>query len=209
MRHEFVGGNLALDFANTVHSRGLADPGDDLKAAADLVEWAGQAGLLRREEIARLRRAPAEKARFRRALALREMLYEIFSRSARGKKPRSEALRRFQGFYQSAIWSAEFHPSAAHYRLAWPRTTHPLERALREIARSAANLLTSEALTRVRQCAGETCSWLFLDTSRNRLRRWCDMKVCGNRAKVQRFRRRNPHRASAALGPASGSLVRS
>ena len=189
MRYEFVGGNLALDFANTVHSRGLADPGDDLKVAADLVEWASQAGLLR--GAARLRRAPAEKARFQRALALREVVYEIFSRTAKEKKPRPETVRTLQNFYRSAIGCAEFHPSADHYRLAWPSTIHPLERALGEIVRSAASLLTSEALTRVRQCAGEACSWLFLDTSRNGLRRWCDMKVCGNRAKVQRFRRRN------------------
>ncbi len=195
MRYEFVGGNLALDFANTVHNHGMADPGDDLKVVADLVEWAGQAGLLRGTEIAKLRRDPPRNTQFRRALALREVLYEIFRRTAKGKKPRQEALRRFQSFYQSAIRCAEFHPSTDHYRLTWPRRLHPLERALREIARSAAGLLTSEALTRVRQCAGENCSWLFLDTSRNRLRRWCDMKACGNRAKVQRFRRRNPHRA--------------
>jgi predicted RNA-binding Zn ribbon-like protein len=50
------------------------------------------------------------------------------------------------------------------------------------------DLLTSEALTRVRRCSGETCSWLFVDNSRNRMRRWCDMQVCGNRAKVRRFR---------------------
>jgi predicted RNA-binding Zn ribbon-like protein len=190
MRYEFVGGNLALDFANTVHSHGMADPGDDLKIAADFVTWASQAGLLRRSEIARLQRASPENARFRRALALREVLYEIFSRTANGKKPRSQALQTLQNFYQSAIRYAQFYPLAGHYRLAWPTTTHPLERVSLEIARSAASLLTSEALTRVRQCSGETCSWLFLDTSRNGLRRWCDMKACGNRAKVQRFRRR-------------------
>jgi len=191
MRYEFVGGNLALDFVNTVHSRGMTDPGEDLKVTADLVEWAGQAGLLRTIEIAQLRGAPPQNARFRRALVLREVLYEIFSRAAKGKRPRSHSLQTFQDFYQNAIRHAEFHPSDHYYRLAWSTATHPLERALREITRSAAILLTSEALTRVRQCPGARCSWLFLDTSRNRLRRWCDMKACGNRAKVQRFRRRS------------------
>lgn len=191
MRYEFIGGNLALDFANTVHNHGMADPEDDLKSTGDLAEWANQAGLLRPGEMARLKRAPADNAQFRKALDLREMLYEIFSRKARSKKPGWLALREFQGVYQSAIRHAEFHPTADHYRLAWPEATPPLERALREIVRSAAGLLTSEALPRVRQCAGEKCSWLFVDTSRNGLRCWCDMKACGNRAKVQRFRRRN------------------
>jgi predicted RNA-binding Zn ribbon-like protein len=189
MRYEFVGGNLALDFANTVHNHGTADPEDDLKSATDLVEWTGQAELLRGGGLARLRTAAAEKPRFQHALALREVVYDIFSRTAKGKKPRPEALRRFQSFYQSAIRHVEFHRLADHYRLEWPATTHPLDRALQEIARSAATLLTSEALARVRQCQGQACSWLFLDTSRNGLRRWCDMKACGNRAKVQRFRR--------------------
>lgn len=194
MDYEFLGGNLALDFANTVHNHGMADPGDDLKTTADLVGWAAQAGLLRDAETRQLRRVPADEAGFRRALALRELLYEIFSRAAAGKKPEAEALQAFQNIYQNAIRHAEFHPVANHYRLTWPAAAHPLERVLWEIARSAANLLTSEALTRVRQCSGEACSWLFVDTSRNRLRRWCDMKACGNRAKVRRFRRRSHSR---------------
>lgn len=200
MEYEFLGGNLALDFANTVHSHGMSDPGDDLMTVADLVEWAAQARLLRDTETRKLRRVHADQVQFRRALALREWLYEIFSRAARGKEPRPRALRDFQSFYQNAIRRAEFHPVANHYRLTWPAATHPLERILQEIARSAADLLTSEALTRVRQCSGENCSWLFVDNSRNGMRRWCDMKACGNRAKVQRFRRSRSRAAGKSLG---------
>src|SRR5579864_2567493 len=103
MEYEFLAGNLALDFANTVHSHGTADPGDDLKTAADLVEWAAQAGLFRNAETRQLQNAPADEARFRRALALREQLYEIFRRAAKGKKQEQAMLRTFQGFYQNAI----------------------------------------------------------------------------------------------------------
>ena len=60
------------------------------------------------------------------------------------------------------------------------------------VARAAADLLTSPLVARVRVCAGVTCDWLFLDLSRNRSRRWCDMAVCGNRAKVRRFREAHP-----------------
>jgi predicted RNA-binding Zn ribbon-like protein len=56
------------------------------------------------------------------------------------------------------------------------------------VARSAAELLQSEELGRVRRCDGEDCRWLFLDTSRSRNRRWCDMADCGNTAKVRRYR---------------------
>jgi predicted RNA-binding Zn ribbon-like protein len=190
MQHEFIGGNLALDFANTVHNHGTADPEDDLKVAADLVEWATQAGLLHNREARHAGRVRDNTARLRRALALRELLYGIFSRVAEGKRPKREALHTFQDLYRNATGQAEFQAEANRYRLAWS-AIDPLERVSHEIIRSAASLLTSEALTRVRQCAGDNCSWLFVDTSRNGLRRWCDMKACGNRAKVQRFRRRS------------------
>jgi predicted RNA-binding Zn ribbon-like protein len=168
MDYEFLGGNLALDFTNTLHSHGESDPGEDLKSVADLVEWATQAGLLRDMEIHKLGRVHADQVRFQRALALRELLYEIFSLTARGKKPTPRALRNFQSFYQDAIRRAEFRPVANHYRLMWPAATHPLERISQEIARSAADLLTSEAFTRVRQCSGEE---LFLVVCRQQPQR--------------------------------------
>ena len=59
---------------------------------------------------------------------------------------------------------------------------------LRPVIRAAVELLTSDEILRVRTCADDSCAWLFLDTTRNRTRRWCDMKVCGNRSKVRRFR---------------------
>ena len=62
---------------------------------------------------------------------------------------------------------------------------------LAPVIKSAVDLLTSGAIGRVRTCAADTCEWLFIDTTKNRTRRWCDMKVCGNRAKVRRFRSRS------------------
>jgi predicted RNA-binding Zn ribbon-like protein len=58
------------------------------------------------------------------------------------------------------------------------------------IAHSALQLLLSDALARVRACGADSCRWLFLDTSKNHTRRWCNMKVCGNRAKARRFQER-------------------
>ena len=62
----------------------------------------------------------------------------------------------------------------------------PLRRPLWPVLWSAADLLTSDRLARVRSCGDPRCGWLFLDTSRNRSRRWCDMADCGNRAKARR-----------------------
>ena len=61
---------------------------------------------------------------------------------------------------------------------------------LNPIVRSAAELLASDELKKVKTCADPACGWLFLDVSRNRRRRWCDMQDCGNRAKASRFYRK-------------------
>ena len=49
---------------------------------------------------------------------------------------------------------------------------------------SAAELLVSEKINSVKSCGG--CGWLFLDTTKSGRRRWCDMRICGNRAKSRR-----------------------
>lgn len=58
------------------------------------------------------------------------------------------------------------------------------------VLRSAAGILNSGSQARVRRCADESCGRLFIDESRNRSRRWCDMASCGNLAKVRRYRQR-------------------
>ena len=70
--------------------------------------------------------------------------------------------------------------------MAWPGFAEELESLIWPVAKSAADLLTSERLERVRECAGGTCGWLFIDASKNHSRRWCDMRDCGNAAKAKR-----------------------
>ena len=65
-----------------------------------------------------------------------------------------------------------------------------MEAILYRIVKSAADLLVSAELQRLRECADPECGWLFLDFSRNHSRRWCSMESCGNRAKARRFYRR-------------------
>jgi predicted RNA-binding Zn ribbon-like protein len=188
---EFVAGNLALDFANTVHSHGLADPQDDLKTHGDLVAWVRQAGLLSEAESQQaLRGAKNSTTDFRRFLRLRELVYALFSRLARGAKPAPDTLAGFSTCLGEVSAQPLVRRVKDGYELVWQTGEDPVARALGEITRSASDLLTSEKLRRVRQCAGESCSWLFLDTSRNGKRRWCDMQACGNRFKVRRFRQR-------------------
>jgi predicted RNA-binding Zn ribbon-like protein len=77
------------------------------------------------------------------------------------------------------------------FRWGWSDKGEALESVLWVVARSTADLLTSELRHAVRICGAQDCGWLFLDTSKNHSRRWCNMKSCGNRAKARRYLDRN------------------
>jgi predicted RNA-binding Zn ribbon-like protein len=191
VKFEFVAGNLALDFANSVHDHGASDPNDDFNAYSDLADWSRQAGLLSQGQVRELKnRRPAQaRLEFERSLDLRETIYAVFSSRARGRPVPRQALLQLNRHFRRGMSEASLQDAGRHFELTW-KSSGPLQNVWGEITRAAVSLLTSDRLNRVRQCAGENCSWLFLDTSRNGLRRWCDMQACGNRAKVRRFRER-------------------
>jgi predicted RNA-binding Zn ribbon-like protein len=82
------------------------------------------------------------------------------------------------------------------YRWVWKVPEGTLESLLGTIALSASELLLSQDRSRVGQCADEDgCGWLFLDTSKNHSRRWCDVRDCGNRARQRQFQKRARRKA--------------
>ena len=188
---DFCGGHLAVDFTNTVGNRG-SDPEEHFTTYGDVVAWAESREVIDRAKAARLRRtvsADPDGARreFRRAIELREALYRVFASAARGRKPAPphlEALNRFVSeVYEGATLAAE----GNGFALALP-AGEGLDAVLYPVIKTAVDLLTTSALARIRLCADESCAWLFVDATRSGTRRWCDMKVCGNRNKVRRFR---------------------
>jgi predicted RNA-binding Zn ribbon-like protein len=185
---ELSGGRLCLDFVNTVDHRPTSLPRELLETYADLTAWSRQSGILSpREEKALLalaRRAPRRARRaLERARGLREALFALFSRGD------ASALEGLRGELPAAYRKPVLH-SGPGYELTWEDETEELDRMLGPIARSAVDLLTSKDLERVRVCRAGNCDWLFLDESRSRSRQWCNMAVCGNRAKAWRFYRR-------------------
>ncbi|MCK4470533.1 MAG: CGNR zinc finger domain-containing protein, partial [Anaerolineae bacterium] len=89
-----------------------------------------------------------------------------------------------------ALSRLEIRPSADRFEWAWVLGENDLDRMLWPIVRSAAELLTSGDLRKVRQCAREGCDWLFVDASKNHSRRWCSMNMCGSRVKARRYYQR-------------------
>jgi predicted RNA-binding Zn ribbon-like protein len=187
---ERTGGRLALDFANTVDNRPSTRRRELLETFADLVAWGGQAGVVEPAQArAMLRKAalrPREAAAaLRHAREFREALYGVASAVAAGSAPAPAALRLVEGAVRTAAGRARLRGGAAGLRWEWDPAP-ALGRVLWPVARDAADLLTTAALSRVRECAAEDCGWLFLDESRNASRIWCNMQVCGNRAKARR-----------------------
>jgi predicted RNA-binding Zn ribbon-like protein len=196
-RFEFTGGELCLDFANTVgHRTDAQRRTEGLTSFGDLLEWSRQAGTISQAEHALLKRAggraPARAQRtLGRAVALREAIYRVMSAHAAGRSIPGPAIDTISR--EAAIAASHRHIVADRGRRlawSWAAANGQLDRPIWPVAWSAADLATSARVSRVRECALETCGWLFLDTSRNQTRRWCDMRVCGNRAKVRRFYQR-------------------
>lgn len=188
---ELTGGDVALDFVNTASARVVGPLQEKLQAYGDLATWAERVGVVDAALATRLRRSAGSDPRrassvLKRARALREAVYRLFT----GSEPRAEDLDLLSEEASRAAAQRRVVAGPDGYAYAWPETG-ALDRILWPVAWAAADLLTSPDRARVKECASHDCSWLFLDMSRNHSRRWCDMKVCGNRAKARRFSARH------------------
>jgi predicted RNA-binding Zn ribbon-like protein len=196
-RFDFCGGELAIDFTNT-GSRG-ADSVDHLRTFGDLMAWAEARTVVTPEQARRLRRTagqrpPAARAALASALELREALYRVITAAAGNRTAADADLAILNAHVRRTFSRMRLTPARARLELTMDDgpPASLADAVLTPIVRAAVDLLTSDGIARVRQCADASCAWLFLDTTRNRTRRWCDMKACGNRSKVRRFRVRNP-----------------
>jgi predicted RNA-binding Zn ribbon-like protein len=188
------GGRLCLDFTNTASGRQTPAPTEHLHTYGDLVAWALDARIIDAAAAAALEaRAAAEPGQaaavLARAVCLRDAIYRIFSADAAGQPPAPDDLALLNAELARALGHAKIAGTGDQFAWVWEQNGE-LELMLWPVARSAADLLTSSERDRVRECAGDTCNWLFLDRSKNHSRRWCDMQECGNVAKVRRYRRR-------------------
>lgn len=174
--YKLIGGSPALDFANLVSYRGTSRQHDWLDPSTNIERWADAAHVTApvTTDVARLRE-------------LREVLARIFLAVADGETPTTDDLDVIGGL-AAAAWSRRrlCFPDGARAAV-WTDAEPSL---LTEIVLDATSLLTShEALDKVTACPG--CRWLFLDTTRNHSRQWCDPADCGNRVRQRRHYERH------------------
>ena len=189
---EITGGDVALDFVNTVDSRPTPEQRELLPTIEELLSWARQAGVLTEKEEQQLskkaKRNPEESEKFRKlAISIRETMFQLFYHVVEDLEIPEHLM---------AEWNRLVHKSMNHYvmmrtpeGLRWHCLSdrNDFDVILWPIIHSAVQLLTGPNVSRIRQCASTKCDWMFLDTSKRGNRRWCDMTICGNRAKASRF----------------------
>jgi predicted RNA-binding Zn ribbon-like protein len=196
-----VGGHLCLDFVNSVGARRTGSSGEmtirdeKLTDYVDLLAWGQHAKVLTHSQAQTLVRESGRckkeaAAVFRRAIRLREALYYTFRAILLRREPERLHLRMLNEELRLARETEQLVFQKPHFAWHWSASKSSLDRVVASVARSAAELLTQADLTRLHKCAGDDCGWIFEDTSRNRGRRWCDMRDCGNVAKVRQFRMR-------------------
>ena len=192
------GGHPVLDFTNTVDWRGTAREHDWLGDFSDLLAWCHRTGFLPDPLLetlachAELHPNQAASA-LKLARTLREAIFELLHASIESRAPRLQDMELFNRHLRRAMSQITLHPGTAQgdaFSLELAPGANPLDAVLFRILRQAADLLTCFDPARLKICCNPECGWLFLDTTRNASRRWCDMAACGNRAKARRFYRK-------------------
>jgi predicted RNA-binding Zn ribbon-like protein len=177
-------GELFVDFANTVE---LTDgrPHDHVPDGAALRAW------LRARALASSRlSASAVEAELPAFRSLRDLLREITVRLAGGDRPTAAQIRRLNGVLRDGVHYHELAWDATGGRFTVGQVGNELQQARAAIAGSLAHYVADHDVHRLRVCANDGCRWVFVDRSPAGRRRWCDMRTCGNRAKVARHRAR-------------------
>lgn len=197
-----VGGSMALDFANTQDWRLRDKPIELFKTFPDLLRFGRSVGVLDPREARRLRRwAEAHPGAAKRVLdeakEVREAMATVFQAVVDASAVPPAALRRLEEACRAASEARALRASPVGVVWVWREATAEPDRPTWAAALDAAQILISPESARVRQCGDAECGWFFLDTSRNRTRRWCSMKACGNRNKARRFYSRTTAKRSA------------
>jgi predicted RNA-binding Zn ribbon-like protein len=198
---DFDSGDLSLDFANTLEWHASGHPVEHLGDYLTLLSWGEAAEIIAPEKAAHLRRLASEKAdeaavTYGRAIQLREAVYGIFSHHYHNEPVRPGDIQVLNAILSQSLPHLKVVNSTEGFTWEWGGDVEDFNQIIWQVARSSAELLTSDQLNRVRVCEDDRgCGYLFIDTTRNHSRRWCSMESCGNRAKARR------HYARQRLSP--------
>ena len=188
---QLVAGHCVLDLINTLDWR-FRESGTEelLPTYSELLRFAEESSLLTSQQINQIARtvtAREASQALRACYDLREGTADVFYAIVDDRTPSQDAIKKLDSHFQVAQTHRKLQESRPGFELAWQR---PVEAQLPcwILAQAAIELVTGDSVQAIRACADPQCRWLFIDTSKNHTRRWCDMKICGNRMKARRFK---------------------
>jgi predicted RNA-binding Zn ribbon-like protein len=192
---QLIAGHVALDLVNTLDDRfGPTGPRELLTTYDDLLHFVVESELLTDRQARKLKRlegSPTERAQIlEQVKAFREALAAVAYAQLNREEVPEDSLETLEGCFKQAAARRRLTTEDGNLSWSWKGLSRQLAAPLWLLAQSGADLLLSEQSVQLRSCSSDTCRWLFLDTSKNHTRRWCDMKVCGNRMKARRFQAR-------------------
>jgi predicted RNA-binding Zn ribbon-like protein len=169
-----------------------------LQTAGDFLVWAVHAKIIGEKDASLARRIIKDQSKLAHQLvtrgrSLRETIYQVNSLAVAGQRPADRLLRNLSTAHAEFLSFATLAPLAENYTWNWNLKNGLAAAILGPITLSALTLLVEADLSRIKQCHGNHCGWLFYDSTKNKSRQWCDMSVCGNRAKASALRARIRH----------------
>lgn len=179
---------LCINFVNTVSWRGKPTPKEYLPNVESWLEWIKEEGLVSEEVFSQLEAKGEEEAEnaFDKAIEFREALYNFLKAFGRSKAPMAEDLVLVQGVLGNAMMRLKLVEGDSSWGFELEQDLTDWEAPLYPCALSAAQLVAGPWANRLRVCGREECEWIFMDNTKNRSRKWCDMKTCGNVVKARR-----------------------
>jgi predicted RNA-binding Zn ribbon-like protein len=190
----YVGGDPALDLVNTADWTVTGTRRDRLTSYERLVDWAEGAGVIATDVGGRLRRLVAvDPRKGAKALAQARSTRSILRNAALGLlREDGTGFDALNELLATTVPRRRLERWEGRARYGWVGWGEDPCCILWPVVLAGADILTSDEAPRIDMCPGEDCGWMFVDRSRNGLRRWCEMATCGTTAKNRRRRAQAP-----------------
>jgi predicted RNA-binding Zn ribbon-like protein len=190
---KIVGERKSINFINTIDWRGKENPEEYINDFPDLVDWAVLTGLINKYETKTLKllaESNPEQATYshKRAINFRETAYRVLCSMLLEKNPKPEDKELLDSEMLDMFSYIKLNLKERQFVL---KDQLDLDHILRLIVKDLIELMTSNEISQVKRCQSKECGWLFIDSSKNKSRIWCQMRGCGNREKARRYYNRS------------------